>query len=228
MTEIKPAPKEQKPVTGGKMPTHDNSVDMAKLAEDESMPTREDGAGVDEAKPEEGVHSEETAAPPEEAPMDGQAPATEENFDAKTAIEGLSTGLEETNARISRIEEVLDKLAEEEADEPEHAGEEATEAGKLDGEKESAEAPAEEESEEEEPAAKKPPGKPEKPEEKKEAEHSKEISELRGEVATLKAQFAKMANTGVRKTQSSSSGQTDPDMQGFDRILAGMDISKSG
>ena len=209
MTEIKPAPKEQKPVTGGNMPSRDNSVDMAKLAADETMPKEEpQEAPAQDAPPQEG-------APQEEAPMDAQAPV--EDFDAKSAIDGLNTAIEETNARISRIEEVLDKLSEEETEEPEHA--EKPEAGELEGNKEAPEEKSPDAAE----------AKPEeKPEEKKEAFHSKELSEVKTELATLKAQFAKMQNTGVKKTVSSSSVQTDPDMVSFDAVLDGLDFSKNG
>ena len=51
---------------------------------------------------------------------------------------------------------------------------------------------------------------------------------MKTELATLKAQFAKMQNTGVKKTVSSSSVQTDPDMVSFDAVLDGLDFSKNG
>ena len=192
MDEAKPPAEEQKPVVA-------------------DSPAPAQAGGIENQKPGD--------APAEASPNPA---GTEEEFDAKAAIEGLQQGLEETNSRLSQIWDFLESLEEEEEKEPEHMDEATEAAGKLDDTEKPEDKPPEAPAAESEDIK--------KPEEKKEeAQHSKELSALKDEIGVLKAKFAKMENSGVRKTVSSSTSAIDPVQAEMAPIFAQLgNISKGG
>ena len=159
------------------------------------------------------------------APPGAEKPA-EETFDAKASYEKFMAGLEQTNARVSRLEEVLDKVAEQE----ELKGHRKDSIGETQQAAQTPPVPPDKKEEKPVAAGEAKNEKDEKPkDEEKEKEPKKEEGKFaKDELGEMKAQFAKQAermagleakiaqfeNAGIRHTNPSSTPvEPDPDAE---------------
>lgn len=175
-----------------------------------------------------GAPGKEGEKPPEGTPpaAPGEEKPAEETFDAKASYEKFMAGLEQTNARVSRLEEVLDKVAEQE----ELKGHRKDSIGETQQAAQTPPVPPDKKEEKPVAAGEAKNEKDEKPkDEEKEKEPKKEEGKFaKDELGEMKAQFAKQAermagleakiaqfeNAGIRHTNPSSTPvEPDPDAE---------------
>ena len=137
------------------------------------------------------------ATPPEQKPPEADKdPGTEQPapFDAKAEHENLAKAVEDQGARLSRIEDMLDALLEEEKKE------QGTDAAIT--------------QQEEKPADTDSAITFGKEEKSLFAEHSKQLKEANDKMAKLEAQLAKYEHMGVKRTVQSGGSSTPNEMEG--------------